>query len=66
MQMRECREHCGEDKLEIRQCSTSQELKCKGMQAFRMSPIAKNIDDNFFFYIKVSVLKMKQQQHDIK
>jgi len=45
--MRECREHCGEDKLEIRQCSTSQELKCKGMRAFRMSPIAKNIDGNF-------------------
>jgi len=37
MQMRECREHCEEDKLEIRQCSISQELKCKGMPAFLMS-----------------------------
>jgi len=49
MQMRECREHCGEDKLEIRQCSTSQELNCKGMPAFLMSPLAKHIDSKFFY-----------------
>ena len=49
MQMRECREHCEEDKLEIRQCSTSQELNCKGMPAFLMSPLAKMIDDKFVY-----------------